>query len=182
MRLSARPGPATVVVKAQPRAQSAAGVKRLRWAFRNQHPLVSESAPTAWVQLCKLGVFKGYAEGEAFDMNASAFEQMIHNFERQQNAIPLKYEHPMYAVGEPIPAAGWIHKLRVEGEWLMGFCEFTERAAKLIRAGEYRFTSIVFDLDARDRVSGEKCGAVLYEVGIVNNPFIDGQTPLSLPA
>ena len=50
----------------------------------------------------------------------------------------------------------------------------------MVRAGEYRFCSVVVDMNAVDRVSGESVGPELYEVGLTNTPFLDGQHPITL--
>ena len=85
-----------------------------------------------------------------------------------------------YGAGQPIPAAGRTIDLRVDGEWLLGQLELTEKAADMVRAGEYLYTSVVLDFESRDRTTNSDIGAELLQVGLVNDPFIDGQQALML--
>lgn len=150
--------------------------------------LVGESAPKAWIHVMSYGEWSGYVgdDGETltFAFDDAVFDQAITNFEAQKNPIPLTYEHPDYAAasaqGNPIPAAGWIHALEKRDDGLWAYVEFTARAAEHVRAGEYRYCSVVLFFDATDRQSGEEIGAYLAEVGLVNRPFIDGLTPIQL--
>lgn len=157
-------------------------------AVRDGIALVSEAAPKTWIHVALFGEWAGYVDdaGEVhvFAFDEAVFAQMIANFESQKNPIPLTYEHPDYkaaaAAGNAIPAAGWIHELQVREDGLWAFVEFTAKAANHVREGEYRYCSIVMDFTSTDRATGEETGARLFEVGLVNRPFIDGMAPIQL--
>jgi phage I-like protein len=138
---------------------------------------VPESA-VSWAHIARTGRFDGY-HGGGFELGDDVFEAVVSNFARQSNPIAFVYEHPV-ATGSPIPAAGWIRDLAVRDDGLWAEVEWTERAATMLRSGEYRYCSMVIDLDDVDRESGEPVGAVLLEVGLTNTPFIDGLAPITL--
>lgn len=154
-----------------------------RVELRSQLPLVGAQSARAWGQLAYEGEWKGHPAGP-FQLTRAVFESFVANFERQANAIPLTYEHPQYAGdGRPVPAAGWIHQLRIQGTSrveLWGLIEYTRRGEALVREGEYRFVSVVFGKQSTDRQSGDDVGPELFEVGLTNVPFLDGMTPLAL--
>ncbi len=141
-----------------------------------------ESDPNAaWVHLALYGEWKGHPSGE-FTFDDAAFSQIAHNFARNETPTAVKYEHPNYlfATG-PVPSAGKIHDLRIDDNGLWGLTLFTERAAQHIRAKEYEFCSVVIAFDSKDRITGDPIGAELLELGLTDSPFVDNQTPITLP-
>lgn len=78
--------------------------------------------------------------------------------------------------GKPAPAAGWFHKL----EWRDGDglyvtdARWTDTAAKMLTAHEYRYISPVFQYNS-------KSGAVekLMSAALTNNPALNGLTDLA---
>ncbi len=150
-------------------------VVRLRAAL----PLVAENSSRAWIDLAYEGEWKGHHAGE-FSFTESVFANIVKRFSVQKNPIPITYEHPEKYMGTPIKAAGWIHDLRIQNGHLWGLAEFTPDAAQMVKNGEYRFCSVVVDFASIDRKSGEEVGPELYEVGLTNTPFLDGQRPIAL--
>lgn len=152
-----------------------------RITLRNQYPLMG--GPQAWIELAYEGAWYGHSSGE-FAFDAKVFAQIIANFNAQQNAIPLDYDHETEMMPPPWPARGWVHDLKVEQRnglaYLMALIEPGEEATKYIREGAYPFTSGVFNFEAIDRKSGEPIGCELVSVALCANPFIDGQAPIRL--
>lgn len=149
--------------------------------LRSETPFVADGAPESWVHIAYEGKFEGYkGPAGAFELTRDSFSEVIRNFDAQKNPIPVRYEHPHSGNGEPIPAAGWIQELSVQGGDLWARVEWTRRAAEMIREGEYRFCSIVINLDSADRKSGKSIGAELLELGLTNTPFLDGMEPIRL--
>lgn len=148
-------------------------------ALRAQLPLVAEDASKSWVHLCYVESYEGHPAGP-FAFTPDVFAQIVRNFERQVNPVPVLYGHPMGDDGQPVPAAGWIHELEVRGSDLYGLVEWTPRAAKMIRDGEYRYCSVVVGFGAIDERDGKDIGAKLFELGLTNTPFVDGQEPIRL--
>lgn len=141
--------------------------------------MVRDGAPRRWVHVAMTGEWLGYPDG-ATEFTRETFNEIIANFRRLKNkTIPVDYEHACVA-DPPVkaPAAGWIHELRVEGNDLYALVEFTDEAAKMIRAGEYRFNSPVVIFDSVDRKTGKEIGAELHSLALTNTPFLDGQTPI----
>lgn len=148
--------------------------------LRAKVPQVSPDSPKTWVHAAYVGKWEGHPSG-AFEFTQEVFRQIIANFDRQANPVPLTYEHPAHSGdGQPIPAAGWVLELKIDGDNLMALVEFTPKAAQMIKDGEYRFSSVVVDFEGIDRESGEASGAELYELAITNTPFLDGQRPIKL--
>lgn len=133
---------------------------------------------------------------QRFTITAKHLEEMEKNFAAQANGmLPIDYEHAMELVGDepglaqggPIPAAGWIHKIRKADfssiksslkEALIATVEFTNRALEMIRAGEYRFISPAWTFESADRLSGDPRGARLLSAGLTNKPFFTELPPL----
>lgn len=93
----------------------------------------------------------------------------------------IDYEHQTLHAeknGQPAPAAGWFKELEArpdDGLYAVGV-RWTERAAAMIAAGEYRYLSPVFAYDAAGRVRA------LGPAALTNNPGLDGLTDLSRAA
>ncbi len=89
----------------------------------------------------------------------------------------VDYEHQtLHAAqnGQPAPAAGWITALSYrESDGLYAEIEWSEKAAAMIAAGEYRYLSPVFTYDSTGQVLD------ILMAGLTNNPGLDGLTDLA---
>lgn len=89
----------------------------------------------------------------------------------------VDYEHQtLHAAqnGQPAPAAGWITALSYrESDGLYAEIEWSEKAAAMIAAGEYRYLSPVFHYDSTGQVLD------ILMAGLTNNPGLDGLTDLA---
>jgi phage I-like protein len=138
------------------------------------------------LQLLPAGAFTG-RDGRPFDapgwmIDGQLAQQLITAAEARGNPYLIDYDHQTLLAkdnGQPAPAAGWFKKL----EWREGVglfavdVEWTDRAAGMIAAKEYRFVSPVIGYD-------KTTGAVtsIYMAAIVNNPAIDGMSEVLLAA
>lgn len=161
----------------------AAAVALAACAFTLSAP--AEGATTIELQLTPAGMFQP-SDGRKMDVPAWRIDQaiatrVIERFNARQNAPVVDYEHQTLhkeTNGQPAPAAAWMRALQWrEGSGLWATVELTARAAQLIRDGEYRYVSPVFQYNA-------KTGDVLSieMAAITNNPAIDGMEPLALRA
>ncbi len=95
----------------------------------------------------------------------------------RQSRRVVDYEHQTLRAasnGKPAPAAGWIDGLEWrEGDGLYATVEWTESAAAMIAAGEYRYLSPVFPYDATGRVLD------IRHAALTNDPGLDGLTDLA---
>lgn len=144
-------------------------------------PDVASHANATWVHLATFGTWRGHPAGE-FSFDADTFGEIVRNFEATKTPVPFKYEHPLKDMGQPVPSAGKVYDLKVTDSGLWAFTKFTDRAAEHIRAEEYSYCSVVVIFDSEDRVTADEIGAELLEVGLTDNPFIDGQEPIRLDA
>lgn len=147
--------------------------------------VLGDNAPSCWVHLTLYGEWQGHSAGP-FAFNGDVFGRILDNFDAQKNTVSWTYEHPEKWMGTPIPSAGRTRQLQVRGDGskdtdgLWGLVEWTPKAAEMIRGGEYKYCSVVVDLEGIDRVTNEPVGCVLFEVGLTDTPFIDGQQPITL--
>ena len=153
-------------------------------SLRAKLPLLAEGAPESWVEMAYESAWKGHPSGD-FAFTRDALDSIVARFDADENPIPVTYGHPDHSTGQPVPAAGWIREMEVrdgsDGVELWGRVEWTAPAADLIRAGEYRYCSVVVDFAPIDRASGESAGlAEMYELGLTNSPFLPGMTPITL--
>lgn len=134
-----------------------------------------------WIQVAKTGEW--FRDGRKVSLSTVDLESMVAKFRARTNDLVLDYEH---ATENPLaakaPAAGWVKELEVRenGTQLWARVKFTKTAAEHVREDEYRFTSPAFVKIAENRETGERGGAELCSVGLVNEPFLDGMAQVAL--
>ncbi len=119
-----------------------------------------------WHQLLPVGPFKA-RDGRPFDVPGGHWQldktiatTLINRAKALGQDILIDYDHQTLKVdqnGQPAPAAGWYNGDEIEwreGEGLFIKPRWTERAAALVAAKEYRFLSAVFPYDAQGRPPG----------------------------
>lgn len=154
--------------------------------LRKLTPMVGAGGAIGPMHIAMVGEWKGHPAG-GFTVTEADIDTMIERFDAQQNAMMVDYEHrSLNATGSTSDgeAAGWIHKLEKKqgesGPELWAMVEWTAEAADRIRGGKYRYCSPVLDYAATDRKSGEPVSIELFNVAVTNNPFLDGQQPITL--
>lgn len=146
-----------------------------------------EVSKLIWIQLAKVGTFRGHPVGP-FELTPQIFGEIVQNFRATQNQkIPIDFEHA--SEQDPTqgsiphagaPAQGWILDLDNRGAaGLWGLVEWLEPARSYIREKKYRFFSPAIRFGAKDRVSGQPIGARMTSGALTNNPFLDGMAPLA---
>ena len=144
-----------------------------------------EADGSVWIQCAYEGSWQGHGAG-AFELTREVFEQVVRNFERRSDDVPVIHGHP--GVGSDaaahMGAAGWISALKIGEDdqgrvALFARTKWTERTAGKIAADEYRYCSVVLAFDSIDEVTGDKIGAELLELGIVPAAFLDGMSRLA---
>jgi len=146
---------------------------------------------------------KWMKRGQEFAITPEDLEAMVRNFAKRKNEqVVIDYEHasetPEVALGGPVPAAGWIHGLRVRSSefgarslnselnnselrnCLTALIEWTPEARRMIHDGQYRFFSPAIDWNYRDKETGEPQGATLTSGALTNHPFLEELPPLML--
>jgi hypothetical protein len=133
-----------------------------------------------------VGNWKGAAR--EFSITSQDLASMAANFAKRKNReINVDYDHasemPEVGRGGPVPSAGRILGLRVDGRHsgvdskglgvLLAKLEFTSRALELIRNKEYRYVSPAIDYGARDKLTGEPQGTTLTSLALTNRPFLE---------
>lgn len=133
--------------------------------------------PAAEVQLLPAGEFSARDGRPGNDLRWRIDDvtapRVIERFAARRNPAVIDYEHQtLYASFKDgaAPAAGWFTGLRFDaaGLWATGVT-WTERAAAMIAAGEYRFLSAVFSYLPE---SGEILE--IHHAGLTNDPALDG--------
>jgi len=137
-----------------------------------------------WVHLLPAGRFTGRDGRGPYLLDE---EGVINAFDSWGGDLSIDYEHQgVHAAsnGQPAPAAGWIKQIRADADGIWGRVEWTERAARMIAAREYRYLSPVFTFD---KTSGRILK--LLNAGLTNNPNLHltalnslGVADLSQPA
>lgn len=91
--------------------------------------------------------------------------------------VPIDYYHRGHSVdgdGNSIDdkvAAGFMHDFEVREAGLFALCEWTERGAGYVKAGELRYISPTFQLNWTNPITGKKSGPRLLAAGLLNDPF-----------
>lgn len=112
-------------------------------------------------------------------MNAQIAQRIAASLAVRKDDVLIDYEHQSLRAGKEggiAPAAGWFKRVEWrEGDGLYATdARWTDKAAAMISAKEYRFISPVFTFDNR---TGEVQS--LLSVGLVNQPALDGLTDLA---
>lgn len=119
--------------------------------------------------------------GESFTFTRRHAESAKLWFESLRRKLAIDYEHQTFDAHNSrpdglSPAAGWIGGLEVRGDGLWAVdVSWTDRAAELLRAGEYKyFSPVIFwtDEDFSDV-------AALGPVALTNDPAMRGVQPLA---
>lgn len=122
------------------------------------------------------------ADAPAWHIDAASAASLIARSQSRSDRKVIDYEHQTLKAaenGKPAPAAGWIAAL----EWrapagsepggLYMTPDWTENAAAMIAAKEYRYISPVFTYDSTGRVLD------LLHAGLTNTAGLDGLTDLA---
>lgn len=135
---------------------------------------------TTWIHVAPFGEWAGHSAGK-FTLAKEHFAAVCAQVANKRTPVSLDYEHASIRPdGGPTPAAGYVLSTEIRSDGLWAQVEFTPRAAEMIRGGEYRFCSGVFDFAARDNATGEELLCALDTIALTNRPFIDGQHPIAL--
>ncbi|WP_429167883.1 phage protease [Aeromonas rivipollensis] len=132
-----------------------------------------------WQQLLPVGPFKA-RDGRPFDvpgghwlLDKTIATTLINRAKALGQDILIDYDHQTLKVdqnGQPAPAAGWYNGDEIEwreGQGLFIKPRWTERAAALVAAKEYRFLSAVFPYDAQGRPLELRMTAITNDPGVV---------------
>lgn len=135
----------------------------------------SDGEPAKEIRLFKFGdneTTKG-----TFVLTKEGAQAVVEAFAAYGNDLVVDYEHQTMdaPANGPVPAAGWIRQgsLEVRDDGLWAKVEWTENAAKLITAKEYRYTSPTFSYEKKSMEIRE-----LGPLALVNYPATMGQEPL----
>nr|WP_253182259.1 MULTISPECIES: phage protease [unclassified Aeromonas] len=132
-----------------------------------------------WYQLLPVGPFKA-RDGRPFDVASGHWQldgqiaaALIARAKALGQDILIDYDHQTLKTdqnGQPAPAAGWYNSDEIawrEGQGLFIKPRWTERAAALVAAKEYRFLSAVFPYDAQGRPLELRMTAITNDPGVV---------------
>ncbi|WP_421261213.1 phage protease [Aeromonas jandaei] len=132
-----------------------------------------------WYQLLPVGPFKA-RDGRPFDVASGHWQldgqiaaALITRAKALGQDILIDYDHQTLKTdqnGQPAPAAGWYNSDEIawrEGQGLFIKPRWTERAAALVAAKEYRFLSAVFPYDAQGRPLELRMTAITNDPGVV---------------
>ncbi|MGY6411621.1 MAG: phage protease [Alkalilacustris sp.] len=115
-----------------------------------------------WVHLLPLGRINA-VDGRSWLLDNP--DAVIAAFEANGIDLPVDYMHQNQlppGQGGPVPAAGWIKEIAARRDGIWGRVEWTDRAAEMIAAKEYRFLSPVvrYDPETSSVLSLEGAGLV----------------------
>ncbi|HDX8426997.1 TPA: phage protease [Aeromonas veronii] len=132
-----------------------------------------------WYQLLPVGPFKA-RDGRPFDVASGHWQldgqiaaALIARAKALGQDILIDYDHQTLKTdqnGQLAPAAGWYNSDEIawrEGQGLFIKPRWTERAAALVAAKEYRFLSAVFPYDAQGRPLELRMTAITNDPGVV---------------
>lgn len=118
-----------------------------------------------WVHLAPIGQITS-RDGRKFLLDNP--EMVIEAFEANGADLPIDYEHQHHKSSQngPVPAAGWITAMKATADGVWGKVKWTDRAAQLIEAREYRYLSPVLMCLKDGRITK------ITGAGLVHNPAL----------
>jgi hypothetical protein len=147
--------------------------------------LSGNSGKLSRMPLAQLGV--RYRGKQRIEITRQMMADVVRNFRKLDTGeVPIDYDHSTELAagnGVPCPAAGWIRAVDDAPDRhgiLWCSVDWTERARKMIAAGEYRYVSPVIDPTARDNKTGEAQGWTLTSAALTNTPVLKGMPALVL--
>jgi phage I-like protein len=133
-------------------------------------------------------ITRGFKGKQKYAITADDLQHIVANFRKRGNGeVVIDYDHSTLIAGDgqPKPAAGWLKEIDdapdAQGV-LWGWAQFTEKAAAMLAAGEYKYTSPVTDWTKRDKTTGEPQGATLTSLALTNSPLFEKLPSLPLVA
>lgn len=138
---------------------------------------LAEDSNTSWVQALKPGNFSHPVFGD-INIDTTRMLRFAENANRQVRGIAMDVDYDHKARRDD--AAGWVTQTeaRTDGVWYQ--VEWTEEAAKKIRAKEYKYFSAEFADEWTHPETGSTYSDVLFGGGLTNRPFIKGMVPVNL--
>lgn len=125
-------------------------------------------------------VAKGFKGKQKFAVTREDLSQIVRNFRaRGTGEVVIDYDHSTeFAAGsgDAVPAAGWLKSIEDAPDdqgVLHGQAEFTERAAGMLAAKEYKYFSPVIVWGARSKADGEPQGTTLTSIALTNSPLLE---------
>lgn len=136
-----------------------------------------DSAKACWVHMLPPGPFEHPQYGHV-DVTPQLINDLAKSFHDNVRGIELDidYDHKMLDT----KAAGWVKDVQVRDNGLWGFIEWTEPAAKAIKAKEYKYFSAEFYDEWTHPKTKVTHKNVLFGGGITNRPFLKDILPLNL--
>lgn len=120
-------------------------------------------------------------EGGCWVLTAELAATLVSQVSALATPLVIDYEHQTLRTvknGQPAPAAGWFSQVEWregEGLWAIGV-DWTDNAAAMIAAGEYKFISPVFLYNNKGEVTQ------LLHAALTNTPALDGMDAVMLAA
>jgi phage I-like protein len=143
---------------------------------------------SAWMRVLPVGEFaaadgrptnlKGLAHLKSWRLTAVRGQQLVAALNARKSQVVVDYEHQTLHSeqnGQPAPASGWMQEFQWRDNGLWARIKWTEKAAAMLRAGEYRYLSPVFPFDKH---SGEVTD--LLHAALTNFPGVHGLTDAAL--
>ena len=133
-------------------------------------------------------IVSGYKGKQRFRVTVEDLAAAVRNFRKRKTGdLVIDYDHSTLSAGdgEPKPAAGWLKRIDDQPDTdgvLWGEAEFTERAARMLDAREYKYISPVTDWGVKDKTTGEAQGATITSIALTNSPLFEGLPALPLAA
>jgi len=128
---------------------------------------------TDWIKIVPVGYFPEHPDG-AHEVTKEHIQEMANNIKNGGTDILFDYGHEsLWFMGAR--AAGWSPKDDVEARddgLYIRYPTFTPNAQAAIDAGEYRYFSPAYRLNATDK-QGKEIGAILHSVALTNRPYMD---------
>ena len=130
-----------------------------------------DAEPPTEIVVLPAGPWVETRDGRAWTLpDAAAVAERSNALLGDQEAV-VDYEHQSLdaqRTGQPAPAAGWISRFRVTPQGAVAaVVRWTEKAAKFIADGEYRYVSPAFKFDEATREI-----LAVYQVGLTNSPAL----------
>ncbi len=151
----------------------------MRASYRSDLSAITldENSNQSWIMALKYGRYAHPIFDEiVIDPDRAA--RFVANEERRVRGISMDVDYDHKAMR--MDAAGWVLKAEAREDGIWYLVDWTDEAAKKIRAKEYRYFSAEFADQWTHAESGTTYQDVLFGGGLTNRPFIKGMVPVNL--
>lgn len=135
--------------------------------------------PIYCIEIMRTGTWKHPVYGQ-FSITENDLDDFVLHFNEKVRGVDIAIDLEHGETPHKGASAGWIKKLKKQGNSLLAEIEWTDLGKEKLKAKEYKYFSPEFKFSYEDHETGKKYSNVLMGGGLTNRPFIKNMAPVML--